>query len=322
MGMTSGQTRRTAGKRKRGGKAAPARQTLAAHRAYAPLLGVWGAVLGGAVIAVMPFPLIGAMLEGTLLGSWGATSQILFAAILATLAGSTLFAIAMLQHRKAVSGTKPSMVELAMRQVTPINPAVDLGSRRLDDPVDTMPFSTPAWRDADLNTPHPVRRREHAPVAVAEVAEEQTPPAPAAPAALDLAAFDELLLDQTTEPEPAIQSKPMSAPSVPHLRAVETDPMPLPGTAALARLRATPPEALSLAEMVERFAAALHDHRESPPTDLPAAADLAAREAALAEALRALAALSGGTGTARSAVSATGSLRAALSQAHLRRGVG
>ena len=322
MGMTSGQTRRTAGKRKCGGKPVRARQTLAAHRAYAPLLGVWGAVLGGAVIAVMPYPLIGAMLEGTLLGSWGAASQILFAAILATLAGSTLFAIAMLQHRKAVSGTKPSMVELAMRQVTPINPAVDLGSRRLDDPVDTMPFSTPAWRDADLDTEHPLRRREHAPVAVAEVAEEQTPPAPAAPAALDLAAFDELLLDQTTEPEPAIQTEPVSAPSVPHLRAVETDPMPLPGTAALARLRATPPEALSLAEMVERFAAALHDHRESPPTDLPAAADLAAREAALAEALRALAALSGGTSTARSAVSATGSLRAALSQAHPRRGVG
>ena len=320
--MTTGQTRRTAAKRKRGGKPVSARQTLAAHRAYAPLLGVWGALLGGSVIAVMPYPMVSAMLDGTLLGSWGAASQTLFAAILATLASAILFAIAMLQHRKAVNGTKPSMVELAMRKVTPINPAVDLGSRRLDDPVDTMPFSTPAWRDADLEAPHPARRREHAPVAVAEVAENQAMPASAAPAALDLAAFDELLLDQTTEPEPDLAPEPSPAPSVPHLRAVETEALPLPGTAALARLRATPPEALSLAEMVERFAAALHEHRETPPTDQPAAADLAAREAALAEALRALAALSGGTGPARSAVSATGSLRAALTQAHPRRGVG
>jgi hypothetical protein len=58
-------------------------------------------------------------------------------------------------------------------------------------------------------------------------------------------------------------------------------------------LRAAPPEQLSLAEMVERFAGALHEHRETGPRRPMTPKDIAAREAALAEALRALAALSG-----------------------------
>jgi len=70
-------------------------------------------------------------------------------------------------------------------------------------------------------------------------------------------------------------------------------PVPDPGTAALARLRAVAPSELSIVEMVERFAGALHEHRTSPPTKAVSAADLAAREAALAQALKALAALSG-----------------------------
>lgn len=312
--MTSGQTRRTADQRRRTGGAVTARHKLAGHRAFAPFLGVWGALLGALVIAVMPYRVVSGMLQGTLLGSWGEASQAVFAAILATLAGSIMFALGMIRHCKAIRSAKPSMVELAMRQVTPINPAVDLGSRRLDDPVDTMPFSTPAWRDADLDTPRADAQPGAAPVDLAD-----SPPAPA-PGVLDLAAADELLL--TAPAEAARAPAPEPAHTVPYLRAVEADRPPLPGTAALARLRATPPEALSLAEMVERFAAALHEHRETPPTDLPGAADLAAREAALAEALKALAALSGGTSAARAATTSSVPLRTRLTQAHPRRGVG
>ena len=60
-----------------------------------------------------------------------------------------VFSFGAVAHSRADRSDKPSMVELAMRQVTPINPAQDLGSRRLDDPVDPTPFTTPAWRDAE-----------------------------------------------------------------------------------------------------------------------------------------------------------------------------
>jgi hypothetical protein len=98
----------------------------------------------------------------------------------------------------------------------------------------------------------------------------------------------------------------------------EPEPLPEPGTAALARLRAVPTSELSMAEMVERFAGALHEHRASPPTRALSAADLAAREAALAEALKALAALSGGDASDKSREP----LRAALAQLQAPRNVG
>ena len=47
-------------------------------------------------------------------------------------------------------------------------------------------------------------------------------------------------------------------------------------------------------EMVERFAAALHEHRSGAPAIAPLNGEIAARQAALAEALKGLATLSDG----------------------------
>lgn len=66
---------------------------------------------------------------------------------------------------------------------------------------------------------------------------------------------------------------------------------------AIARLRQTPPEELSLVQLVERFAAALHDHqaRARENADMPAPASSSpARDAALAEALNTLSRLTKG----------------------------
>ena len=64
------------------------------------------------------------------------------------------------------------------------------------------------------------------------------------------------------------------------------------GTAAVSLLRSVPTSELSLVQMVERFAAALHEHQSAAPGQGPQRADQAGREAALAEALKALAAFS------------------------------
>jgi hypothetical protein len=227
----------------------------------------------------------------------------------------------------------------AVRQrVTPINPARDLGTRSLDDPLETMPFATPAWRDAELATPvaapAPAPAREPAPEPA------RAPTLETEPVELDLAAFAVLpsrngvwveeapiapvhqpVSEPVAEPAPAApQIDPVADIRARRLRAVAPSPVPLPGTAALARLRSTPASELSLVEMVERFAGALHEHREAAPARALSPADLAAREAALAEALKALSALSLERRPAPRLPQRDDPLRAALAQLQPQRG--
>ena len=274
----------------------PAKLPLAAHRAFAPLLGAWGALLGAGVVVVLPEPMVAQMLRGTLIGTWAAAAQPALAWIAGGLLGVLLFAFAAWRHVRARCGKRgPSIAAMAARRVTPINPARDLGSLRLDDPVETMPFSTPAWRDADAGDAQRAAVPEPASAPAAEAA-----PAPA-PRELDLAEFAELpgrnavwveeAAPAVAEPAPAPALSAAAPAAHPHRST--SAPLPVPGSAALARLRAVPASQLSLAEMVERFAGALHEVRETSPGRSLGPGDLAAREAALAEALKALEALSG-----------------------------
>jgi hypothetical protein len=278
-----GEAKRRGGK---GGRKA-ARPPLAAHRGFAPLLGLWGAALGAGLVVVLPGAMIETALRGTLIGTWTGIAHPLAAGIAALVLGMVLYAVAASFHaRIRLRAGRPSVAESAVRQVMPINPARDLGSRRLDDPIDAMPFASPAWRDADLDAG--VSAPEEEPAREPEMASE--------PRELDLAAFAELPGRNAVwveEPAPLAEATPIAEPLAP-LRSVPAPPPPAPGTAALTRLRSVPAEALSLPQMVERFAGALHEHRTSAPARALSAAELAAREAALAEALKALAALSGG----------------------------
>jgi predicted lipid-binding transport protein (Tim44 family) len=271
-------------------KAAPG--SLVAHPVFAPMLGLWGALLGGLAVMVVPPAVIANALRGTFAATLGGLMQPVGAGLAAVMLGGTLFVIAAAMNRRARRrANAPSVAAMAVRQVRPIDPARDLGSRSLDDPLDSMPFAKPAWQEADDAEP-----------------EAEAGPAPAdetAPRALDLSEFADLpgrnavwveeasAMEAIPEAEAEAGQEPEPVTSAPVAQLREPAPLPEPGTAALARLRAVPPSELSLAEMVERFAGALHEHRASPPTRALSAADLAAREAALAEALKALAALSG-----------------------------
>lgn len=286
--MTRGQKNRPQRKRR---KRAPG--LLVAHQVFAPMMGLWGAVLAGASVMVVPGPVFAGAIAGTMLADLGALAQPAIAGLAAVLLGTALFVIAAAASRKASRrGETLSVAEFAVRRV--IDPARDLGGQSLDDPLDTMPFAKPAWQDVAETAAEP---EFTAPPAL----EDESGPAPLS---MDLAAFAELpgrnavwveenvaeaeseADADVSEPLPEID-QPVASVTVANL------PLPEPGTAALARLRAVPTSELSLAEMVERFAGALHEHRTSPPARSLSAADLAAREAALAEALKALAALSG-----------------------------
>lgn len=288
--MTTGQQ----GQTKQGNRKVRPRQarSLAAHPTFAPMLGIWGAALAGLSIMVLPAPIMVRASKGTGLVLLGGQAQLVIAILAAVLLGASLFIIASQLHRKACRrDDAPSIVSLATRRVLTIDPARELGSLRLDDPVEIAPFAA-APKPASPATP-----------------DEPTPTAPAeelpVPRALNLAEF--AIMPGRNGPwvvEPAAsvaaELAPLSANQPTLLTAVAAKPEPSPeapvadvGNAALARLRATPPQELSLVQMVERFAGALHEYREAALGHVSAPRDLAAREAALAEALRALAALSG-----------------------------
>ncbi len=307
------------------------------HRVFAPMLGLWGALLAGLTVVVLPQPLIEAATRGTFIETLGALAQPLIAGLAAAVLGSALFVSAAAATRRARRRSSMlSVAELAVRRVHPIDPIHDLGSRRLDDPIVETPFATPAWQEVASPAPEPEPEPEPQPEP------KPKPELQVAPLALDLDAFaahpgrngvwvEEVTANEAKdapEAEGAPEALPVAPPGegpvegpvarAPVTALPEAVSLPAPGTAALARLRAVPPSELSLAEMVERFAGALHEHRASPPTRALTAADLAAREAALAEALKALAALSGEDGSSP----VREPLRAVLAQLHAPRKAG
>jgi hypothetical protein len=129
--------------------------------------------------------------------------------------------------------------------------------------------------------------------ATPEPAPEFAAPAEEAPALLAAkrqAAPAPIFTEATFEPEaePAPAPRPAPRPVAAMHRPV---PRPL-SPSAIERLRAVPTSELSMIQMVERFAAALHERQSPTPGQAAQPIDLAGRDAALAEALKALAALS------------------------------
>ncbi|WP_379921777.1 hypothetical protein [Erythrobacter sp. R86502] len=290
------------------------RESLVAHRIFAPMMGLWGALLAGLPILVIPAPLFDQMARGTMVDASALPAQPIMAAGAAVILGGAFFALASLANRHKRKRHEPSSVaSRAIRSIRPIDPAQDLGSRSLDEPLAAMPFASRADQSPKI--------------------ELSSPEKAAAPRELDLAAFADLpgrnavWIEENVagqgddsahgKNESAAQKSGPSPVTSLHARAPQPQPFqPHPGTAALNRLRAVAPSELSLVEMVERFAGALHDHRTTPPAPSMSAADLAAREAALAEALRALAALGGHSEVADT----RDPLRNALAQLQTRRG--
>ncbi len=347
-------------KRNRAAGAKRNTDALVAHRSFAPLIGLWGAALGGGVVMALPYAMVEAATAGTLMGTFDVPTQPTLAGGLALVLGTVLFAAAAVKSAAALRRIRPtSIINKLARRVRPIDPFRDLGTRSLDDPIETMPFATPAWRDADLTAPQPEPEPQAVPRFMSQPIPDLAPPAretapsftmpeaapfESVPQALDLAQFAELPGRNAVwvEEAPALQpaaapafvplrqvASPVQEPSRPVFPSPSPSPSaspsaaspPLPGTAALTRLRTMPASELSMAEMVERFAGALHEHRASTPKRDLGATELAAREAALAEALKALATLSG-LGARPLSVNEDEPLRAALTQLHPRRGVG
>lgn len=309
--MTSGQqdVGQNYGAQQHGEGARPsrARRPLPAHPLFTPVLTIWGALLGGLVTLVLPAGLVLRAAAQIGLGALDGLSQYIVAAL-----GAVAVAAIMLLVGKALTAAlrkqenTPAIAALAVRRVRTIDPINELGSSSLDAPVEAMPFSAAAPKDE--GNVGSAAKTSAAPLSLdlAEFAAmpgrngvwvEEQPIAEAPEAAVEFEAPVEAV------PEPFIEAAPESC-----ARAV-TSPVSL---SAIERLRAVPTSELSLIQMVERFAAALQQHQSTPR----GRADITGHEAALAEAIRALAALGGESeGTAQSAP-----LHAALSRLQELRG--
>lgn len=285
------------------GDKAKARRTsaLRAHPAFAPILGVWGALLGGLVVLVLPLDIISVALVGTGLAGLGLQAQWLLAAVAGLVIGGSLFMIASkLSAEARARENSANLVRAASSFFRPIDPIEDLGSPSFDEPFSDMPFA--------------VR-----PTAAHAASEERVQPVELAtaeaPRELDLAQFAELPgRNAVWVEEPVAELRHDSV-----TQEVPPPPAPPPvpsSAAALAMLRAVPPEELSTVQMVERFAAALHEHRDPTTGKASHHRTAAPREAALAEALKVLATLS----KQDSSSTTSEPLRDAIAQLQPRRG--
>lgn len=273
-------------------------RSLPAHPVFAPILGVWGALLGGLVVLVLPLDMVADAMAQTGLAGLGPHAQWVLAALIATLVGGGLYLIASnLSANARARHDSGELVRAMSSFLRPIDPVSDLGSPSFDEPLAERPVWVPSTdpQAASQETSQP-----------AEAVPSE------APRELDLAQFAELPgRNAVWVEEPVSQPEHDAAPPE-----VAAPPAPAPTAAALALLRAVPPEQLSTVQMVERFAAALHEHRD-PATGRAGYHRAAAhREAALAEALKALATLSKQDSTADTREP----LREAIAQLQPRRG--
>ncbi|MEM6856979.1 MAG: hypothetical protein AAF559_03835 [Pseudomonadota bacterium] len=217
------------------------------------------------------------------------------------------------------ASSEPSIAESVTRHLGPIDPAAELGSESLDAPIGEMPFScasedaateelankdegSPQDNDLPAELPN-TETSDDSPLELEDAldlphdAETATDPTIAPdgsapdddePDALDLGAFDALDQSDPVAQEAVVEDDPAPAPHA------EPEPQPAPKRpiTGIEKLRQSSPENLSLVQLVERFAAALHDIQDRAPGAVAAGtipSGNTERERALAEALKALA---------------------------------
>lgn len=347
--------------RKRKGKGGSSNpfNTVPKHRAFVPMLTIWGGLFLALITAVLPDQAIAraSSLTGVYL------PLIITRLILATCIGlggallGFIVASAMSNRARMVDGDGVLVSTFKSRDVQPINPATELGSESLDAPIEEpaeffaaeppealeeardsladehapnlgdlarrgydidppedfededtdsskgeWAFTRKHFKDALIDscegatceastgwekTPDPQPRVQESAPKLSERPEPQAGFAPLTadrvkPRSLDLGEFGALPGRNAVWVEEQDQSQPIQ--SAPEPRSVPA-PKSVPAN-ALEKLRQTPASDLSLVEMVERFAAALHDHQAQER--IRAAEGHVARETALAEALKAL----------------------------------
>lgn len=257
---------------------APRKPSIASHRAFVPMLTIWGAALGGLSVAVLPRAMIMQAAMFTGLAGLGPLTRFALAAVAAIALGALAFTISGLVRRRAArSGVKDPVAAMLAEKVRPIDPVSELGSESLDAPIEE------SASDAQLQLCDPEARAQNCFAGADDDSD---------PREMGLEEFGALPGrnavwvgddDGVAEQEPCPDEYG-------HEDAAPEEP-PQTAQSAIEKLRSVPPGDLSLVQMVERFAAALHE-RQATERRNPGSLRSPGRDAALADALRALTVLS------------------------------
>ena len=298
-------------------KKAPNVRSIAKHKAFVPILAVWGAVLLGGTVIVLPADLVSGVSNSIGLGALGGFAHAVVALMAAVMGGLIGFLCASTIQRRTSGSTEVAKVE---DEFDLIDPATDLGSSSLDDPVEEMPFAKEGDgaidKDladlldyADNSDPGTGRRRSLEQLVSAQEQPEDElllskPLDPFEDGEAELEAGSE---DGSSEDTPrelgleefaalpgldgvwieapidevSYESEEAQTSAAPTLAAIA-----VPEKSALEKLRERPTEELSMVEMVERFAGALHERQSAEREHRSGSSH--SRDSALADALKAL----------------------------------
>ncbi len=246
-------------------KARGGRTPITAHKSFVPLITGWGAALAGLSIAVLPPAAIQDFVETAQLNALGGFARIALVALAALFGGLVAYAIARLIRNGMTTSANIDPEaddeddafmdeDFADEEREPlvINPSVELGSESFDAPLEFDEFQ--------IEDQHATitRSDEEPPLDLSEVAQ--------------VLAYKEDETAPVTEPEPTASPPPIPAEAPDFLKG-----------SAVESLRRMSTDNMSLMQMVERFATALHAHQATVGET-----GQSRRDAALAEALRAL----------------------------------
>ena len=261
-------------------------RNLVGSTIFVRIFTIWGAAVAGFSVMALSSVTIARLSMFAGLGALGSLAQIVFALIAAAIGGIIAF-IASGVFKSFVLRTASGgpIATMAARRVRPIDPAAELGSDSLDAPIEEMPFSGSTHEEEgeledyplELEEPEPETFELDASAAIVDEVEPESDTDPALAAApqaenddqdttLELSGFE-----QVEEP------------------ALATQPPVDQANSGIEKLRQSKPEDLSLVQLVERFAAALHDAHDNAPEGKVGSVEAdPQREKALAEALKAL----------------------------------
>lgn len=116
--------------------------SIATHASFVPGVTVWGAALFGLSFVVLPFGATEKLATLSGLHSLGGTANLIFTAFAALLGGGLAFvsASALRDIAKRKSERVSVISGIKSERSQPIDPAADLGSASLDDPIEEMPL--------------------------------------------------------------------------------------------------------------------------------------------------------------------------------------
>lgn len=262
---------------------------LITHKVFIPILSVWGAALGGLSVMALSGVTIARLSMFTGLGALGPSAKVAFAVVAALIGGGLAFIIASFVQNKAQRKSQNGPIAaFAARRVRPIDPAAELGSESLDSPIEDMPFSMAQEEEPD-ETEHDYAfdMEDMADELQADELQGDEAWIETMGLADDISDFD---AEFDTGHDDTLDLNDFHELDSVDTVVETTDTLAThcddAAKTAIEKLRQTQPSELSIVQLVERFAAALHDVQENAPHAMNDQEPQ--RDKALAQALKAL----------------------------------